>query len=133
MMGRSMSFVMKMKFGTFMPQSSDTSLLAAVKDEKNISLLYCSTTRQEVPFCTSCVVRKCKHYRQLLHFNSQAQENVEETEDDDFDYHDKEEEEFGPEDHYKQELSQHNHGLDYRYNDLKIKYPFKDDEDIQSV
>ena len=55
------------KFGTFMPQSSDTSLLAAVKDEKNISLLYCSTTRQEVPFCTSCVVRKCKHYRQLVY------------------------------------------------------------------
>ena len=126
------------KFATFIPQSSDTSLLAAVRDEKNISLLYCSTARQEVPFCTSCVVRKCKHYRQLLHFNTQAQENVEgnETDNDDFDYNaeeEEEQEEFGPKDHYKIPLKRHTHGLAYGYNFSKIMYPFKDDGDLQSV
>ena len=126
------------KFATFIHQTTDTALLACVIDKKNISLLYCSTSRQEVPFCSSCVRRKCYHYRQLVAFNSsQAGENLEENdnlEEELGDYeprHDEEEEDYG--DHYMRKLPMHTRGFLYGYNFTAIEYPFCEASDQQRV
>ena len=125
-------------FTTFVSQSTETALLAGVLDSnKKISILYCVTSRQEVPFCTSCVRRKCHHYRQFLSYTEQAQGQGEAVSGEvigEYDpKHDTEEEDFGHEDHYLKPLPKHLHGYMYGYNYTPILYPFSDSSDQQQI
>ena len=122
------------KYATFVKQTSETPLLAGMIDKKKILLLYCSTPRQEVPFCTSCVRRKCFHYKQYVAFNL-AQENENQEEelcDYDIEY-DEEEGDYGIEDHYMTKLPKHTRGFLYGYNFSPIHYPFSTESGLQSV
>ena len=125
-------------FATFIPHSANTGFLAAVIDDKSISILYCATVRQEVPFCSRCVRRKCHHYKRLLAFYStQEVENtgssgIPEVCNEYQPRHDVEEDDLS-EDHYMKELPDHIRGRLYGYNFKNILYPFSDSESQQSI
>ena len=128
------------KFETFKAQSSTTSLLAGVNENQCISILYCATSRQEQPFCTTCVRRKCFHYKKLLDFyksqRSEDQGNEAEQEEDpleDVPRHDAEEIDCGYEDHYMKPMAKHLKGYYYGYNFAEIHYPFSDSSERQQV
>ena len=124
---------------TFAYSDSDNLLLAAVTDSsRNVSILYCATLRQDVPFCSSCVRRKCPHYKRLL--NSHSEENsgrlntcIEEADDDNsYDLQsevDQEGQSF--DDHYLIPLPRHEHSKRYGYNFLPVIYPFFDSPEQQ--
>ena len=89
-------------FVTFIPKSSNFPYIAAVLDKSKVSLLFCATMRQEYPFCSSCICRKCHHYSKFAAFEAsqnpdpaegtQIEEETEEylpvhnSEETDFDY-----------------------------------------------
>ena len=127
-------------FATFIPQSSETALLAGVMDKKSISILYCTTSRQEHPFCTNCVRRKCHHYRKLVAFyatqGGEELGNEAQFEEEFGEYeprHDVSEEDFGFEDHYMKAVPNHIRGHLYGYNFTEIRYPFSDSSEQQQI
>ena len=107
------------KFVSFIPQSIETALLAAVLHNNQISLLYCVTKRQESPFCSSCVRRKCHHYKKLMSHETDGLGGVSDdvqVEDELGGYeplHDVEEEEYVFEDHYLKPPPNHIRGYLY--------------------
>ena len=116
----------------FIPhESTEKCFLAAVYHNRKISLLYCATQRQEVPFCSHCVRRKCNHCTILTNFQNKEKEN------DNQDYmpsHDVEEEEPTTyDDNYMKVLPNHIRGYLYGYNYTPIVYPFRDSPEQQSV
>ena len=123
-------------FVTFIPQSTESSLLAGVRDEENrISILYCTAPRQMVPHCTTCVSRKCFHYLKLVSFYSQQssgdQEVSEAFEEIYTPEHDVEERDFGFEDHYLKPMPKHVRGYLYGFNFQPIIYPFSESVEQQ--
>ena len=126
---------------TFIQQSSDSSFLAAVLYKSRVSLLYCATKRQEQPFCSNCVRRKCHHYTKLLSFEKNASQGADGTEvnleeDELGDYEplpDTEEEEFEFNNHYMKTPPNHIRGYLYGYNFKPIIYPFCDSPVQQQV
>ena len=123
---------------TFITQSAGSPLLAGVIDEGNkVSILYCATARQEVPYCTSCVRRKCHHLKRLLASYSQPEAQVqgdEEMLEEDYDpKHDVEENNYGFEDHYLIPLPKHVHGFLYGFNFEPIYFPFSESSNQQEV
>ena len=124
------------EFKIFIPKSTGTSLLAGVKDDGNrISLLYCTTPKQEVPYCTSCVRRNCYHYRKLQSFISNQESQVDEEVDEEIYHpkHDEEEKDFGFNKHYLKPLPKHVRGHLYGFNFTPIVYPFSESTDQQRV
>ena len=113
----------------FISESSSFPFLAAVLEKKVVSLLYCATRKQESPFCTTCVRRKCHHFSKLKDYFSnlpqeeedinseeEAYEPSAETEEDDMDF----------KEHYLTTPPNHIRGLLYGYNFKPIPYPFCD-------
>ena len=116
----------------FIPhESKEECFLAAVYHNRKISLLYCATQRQEVPFCSHCVRRKYNHCTILTNFQNKEKEN------DNQDYmpsHDVEEEEPTTyDDNYMKVLPNHIRGYLYGYNYTPIVYAFRDSPEQQSV
>ena len=126
------------EFVTFVPPTKERALLACVRESgRKACLLYCASSRQEVPYCTTCVRRSCHHHKKLLSFNSKQDslvQNEEEVFETNYDpAHDAEERDFGYEEHYLKPLPKHIHGYLYGYNYSPIRYPFSESSRQQSV
>ena len=138
--GESYELVIEDKqFITLVSASKERALLACVREVGGkVCMLYCVSSRQEVPYCTSCVRRSCHHYRKLLSFNSQEESSLVVNNDEAFEAnydpaHDVEENDFGYNDHYMEPLPRHVHGYLYGYNYSPILYPFSESSRQQAV
>ena len=119
---------------TFIPSDSNNGLLSAVFHNRKISLLFCVAPRQEVPYCSNCVRRKCIHFTILK--NDQTRRNDNQLDEETEQYqpkHDMEEEAFGHDDNYMKVLPNHIRGYLYGYNYTPIVYPFRDSPEQQRV
>ena len=51
----------ELKFHTFQKQSKEDTLVAATRTKDEVALLYTVTRRQDTPFCSICITKKCPH------------------------------------------------------------------------
>jgi hypothetical protein len=117
---------------TLVPKSSDAAFLAAVRDKRRVSLLFCATKRQAHPFCSLCTNRKCHHF--VLYEKSEASLNPEPVQEEQYEpSHDCEEPDDKYNDHYMNKPPDHIRGHMYGYNLEDIIFPFSDSCDQQRV
>ena len=108
----------------FVPRDSSAPFLAGVSYKNKISFLYCVTRRQETPFCTICVQKKCEHFKIFQQWNDRNDGDL--IHDNDLAYNpipDEEEEELGYADHYLIHPPDHTRGKLYGFNFQPILYP----------
>ena len=114
------------------PNNSTESFLAAVFHNLKISLLFCVTPRQDIPFCTNCVRRKCIHFTIVKNQVVLPQALQAELEEVEFDPNE-EETDLGYDDNYLKLLPNHIRGQLYGYNFHPITYPFRDSQAQQDI
>ena len=121
----------------FVSKSSSFPFLAAVLENNVVYLLFCATTKQETPFCSVCVRRKCHHFKKLLdYFDAIAQGNVDTDDPTDNDYEplpEIEEQDMTYNDHYLKLPPNHVRGRLYGHNFKAITYPFCDSPHQQQL
>ena len=122
----------------YITRSSALPSLAAVMEKKIVALLYCVTGRQESPFCSKCVRRKCHHFLKLQAFQTAQNPQVEVASNDDFNDNyepspDTEEEDSTYNNHYMEPMPDYIRGKLYGYNFQDIVYPFCDSPTQQKV
>ena len=117
----------------FIPKASKFPFLAAVLVMSKVYILYCSTKRQEHPFCSHCVNRKCYHFALLVNYESSLDPALEdEHEDEEYQpVHDAEEDDLKFNEHYMTKPPLHIRGRMYGYNFEDIIYPFSDSAEQQ--
>ena len=126
-------------FIKFIPQTSASPFLAAVLDKDKVSLLFCATARQETPFCSKCVRRKCHHFLKLKAFYETSIGHETESVDSDSDVDNYEplpdvgEDDSSFNDNYTTNPPNHIRGRLYGYNFQNIVYPFRDSPHQQRV
>ena len=124
---------------TFIPQSSALPSLAAVMEKKKVVVLFCVTARQESPFCSKCIRRKCHHFLKLEQFRTAVSPEVVVADINDFEEEvyepspDTEEEDSTYNNHYMESMPNHIQGKLYGYNFQKIVYPFCDSPHQQKI
>ena len=115
------------------PKSSNFTFLAAVLAMNKVFILYCSTKRQDHPFCSHCVNRKCYHYALFVNFESSLDPAVEEEQHEE-EYqpvHDAEEDDLTFNSHYMKKPPLYIRGQMYGYNFEDIIYPFSESAEQQ--
>ena len=117
---------------TLVPKSSDATFLAAVRDKRKVSLLFCATQRQEHPFCSHCTNRKCYHF--VLYEKYEASIEPEPVDEEQYEpSHDCDEPDDKFNDHYMNKPPDHIRGHMYGYNLEDIIFPFSDSPEQQRV
>lgn len=116
------------------------AFLAAICNDNGVSLLYCVTKRQESPYCSRCVVRKCHHYVGYLSLVKEALESIDVAggiiadEEDVYEpLPDIDEEDIEYNDHYMKKPPDHIRGHIYGYNYEPIAYPFSENKSYQKL
>ena len=142
----------EIKLHTFLKQSVDKCLLAAVRTSNIISVLYTVTTRQTTPICSVCVTRKCPHYHyykkhsknEQIQFESSVDGHPDDSCDCDGDEGvpgcvpgSENDVNSGGTDNrkdanYWDNLSTDEHQKAYGYNFKEIPFPIKDDKEFQT-
>ena len=121
------------KYATFSSDATETPLVALQLQGK-ITLLFCVVKRQESPFCSRCVRRKCHHYSKFQAFRRETFVFMEEEFDDEYQpIPEEDENDFGFQNHYLIPPPEHLRGYLYGYNFEPIVYPFSESPSQQSV